>query len=38
VHLSVIRNDPTTFKRYLSEYSDVDLEGKAGAKAELGKH
>ncbi|RCH78636.1 hypothetical protein CU097_002570, partial [Rhizopus azygosporus] len=35
VHLSFIRNDPTTFKRYLSEYSDVDLEDKAGAKAEL---
>ncbi|CEG70464.1 hypothetical protein RMATCC62417_06357 [Rhizopus microsporus] len=35
VHLSIIRNDLTTFKRYLSEYSDVDLEDKAGAKAEL---
>ncbi|KAG2190613.1 hypothetical protein INT47_009245 [Mucor saturninus] len=35
VHLSVIRNDPTTFKRYLSECSIVDLEDKVGAKAEL---
>lgn len=33
VHLSVIRDDPTTCKRYLREYSDVDLERKAGAKA-----
>lgn len=34
VHLSVIQNDPTTFKRYLSECSIVDLEDKVGAKAE----
>ncbi|CEP07718.1 hypothetical protein [Parasitella parasitica] len=35
VHLSVIWNDPTTFKRYLSEYSDVGLEEEAGAKSEF---
>ncbi|KAG2229684.1 hypothetical protein INT48_007783 [Thamnidium elegans] len=35
VHLSVIRNDPTTFKRYLTEYSAVDLKEAAEAKSEL---
>lgn len=38
VHLSVIRNDPTTFKRYLTEQSAVDLEEAVEAKSELGKH
>lgn len=38
VHLSVIRNDPTTFKRYLSESSHVENEEKDGEKTELGKH
>ncbi|KAI8990885.1 hypothetical protein BDF20DRAFT_810947 [Mycotypha africana] len=35
VHLSVIRNDPTTFKRYLTEESAVDLEEAVEAKSEL---
>ncbi|EPB83454.1 hypothetical protein HMPREF1544_09782 [Mucor circinelloides 1006PhL] len=35
VHLSVIRNDPTTFKRYLTEQSAVDLEEAVEAKSEL---
>jgi len=26
VHLSLIRNDPTTFKRYLTEYSALGLQ------------
>ncbi|CEP08393.1 hypothetical protein [Parasitella parasitica] len=35
VHLSVNRNDPTTFKRYLTEESAVDLEEAIEAKSEL---
>ncbi|CAO0791683.1 unnamed protein product [Mucor circinelloides] len=36
VHLSVIRNDPTTFKRYyLTEESAIDLEEAVEAKSEL---
>jgi len=39
VHLSVIRNDPATFKRYyLTEESAIDLEEAVKAKSELVKH
>jgi hypothetical protein len=38
VHLSVIRNDPTTFKRYLTGYSALDLKEAVETKSELGKH
>lgn len=32
VHLSVIRNDPITFKRYLTEYSAFDLKKSVEVK------
>jgi hypothetical protein len=38
VHLSVIRNDPSTFKRYLIEHSTLDPKKTVEEKPELGKH
>ncbi|KAG1146844.1 hypothetical protein G6F38_004657 [Rhizopus arrhizus] len=35
MHLSVIRNDPTTFKRYLTGYSALDLKKAVETKSEL---
>lgn len=38
VHLNVIRSDPFTFKRYVTEYSAPDLKKIVEVKSELGKH